>query len=293
MAVPRLPLAVPHLDVAHAALDEPAGDEHLPPLGVVAVAVADMLWLAGDVEGLPRLCLHAPGQLHRGQPGLELWVVVAGGQVPAVERRRQIELAALGIAVEEWVADILDEVLHLPLGGVDVGSLIRAGEKGVAPVLRALDRIPTRAHRHEAGEILIFRPQAVGHPRPDGGADEPAIAAIHEHQRRLVIGDIGVHRANDEEPVGMPGHRWKQIADLQPALAVATEGERRGERRTGATFGGKGAWDLLTGILLQRDFAIEGVEVARPSVGEEMDHGPGPRGEVRRPRRERAVDRLW
>ena len=54
VAVPRLPLAMPHLDVAHAALDEPAGDEHLPPLGVVTVAVADMLWLAGDVESLPR-----------------------------------------------------------------------------------------------------------------------------------------------------------------------------------------------------------------------------------------------
>ena len=218
--------------------------------------------------------------------------MVAGGQVPAVERRRQIELAALGIAVEEWVADVLDKLFHLPFGGVDIGSLVGAGKKGVAPVLRALDRIPSGAHRHEAGEILVFRSQAVGHPRPGGGADEPAITAIHEHQRRLVIGDVGVHRADDEEPVGMTGHRWEQIADLEATLAVATEGERRGERGTGAAFGGEGSRDLLTGILFQRHLAIEGVEVARAPVGEQMDDGPGPRGEVRRPRRERAVDPL-
>ena len=205
----------------------------------------------------------------------------AGGEVLAVERRRQIELPALGIAVEERVADILDEFLHLPLGGVDVGSLISAGEEGIAPVLGALDRIATRAHRHEAGEILVLCPQAVGHPRPGGGADEPAVTAIHEHQRRLMVGNVGVHRADDEEPVGMAGHRREQIADFEATLAMTPERERRGEGGAGAALGGEGAGDFLAGVLLERHFAIEGVEVARAAVGEQMDHGPGPRGEVR------------
>ena len=218
--------------------------------------------------------------------------MAAGGEVLAVERCRQIELPALGIAVEERVADVLDEFLHLPFGGVDVGSLIRAREKGIAPILRALDRIAARAHRHEAGEILVFRSQAVGHPRPGSGADKPTVTAVHEHERRLMVGHIGVHRADDEEPIGMAGHRREQVADLESTLAMATECERRGEGGTGAALRGEGAGDFLPGVLLERDLAIEGVEVARATVGEQMNHGPGPRGEMRRAGRERAVDRL-
>ena len=251
-----------------------------------------MLRLAGDVEGLPRLRLHPPGQLHRGQSRLELRVVGAGGEVLAVERRRQVELPALGIAVEERVADVLDELLHLPLGGIDVGPLVSPREKGIPPILRALDRIATRAHRHEAGEILVFRSQAVGHPSPRGGADKPTISAIHEHQRRLMVGDVGVHRADDEEPIGMAGHRWEQVADLEATLAMATECKRRGKGGPSPALGGEGAGHFLTGVLLERHFAIEGVEVARATVGEQMNHGPGPRGEVRGAGRERAVDRL-
>src|SRR5205823_8212100 len=59
MAIPGLTLAVPDLDEADAALNEPAGDEDLLGLRAGAVHIANMLRLLTHVEGVGRLHLHA------------------------------------------------------------------------------------------------------------------------------------------------------------------------------------------------------------------------------------------
>jgi hypothetical protein len=46
---------VPDLHEAHAALDQPPGDQDLPGLHAFAVAFQDVLRLAADVERLGRL----------------------------------------------------------------------------------------------------------------------------------------------------------------------------------------------------------------------------------------------
>jgi len=97
-----------------------------------------------------------------------------------------------------------------------------------------------------------------------------------------VVGHVGVHAPHHAEPVGVTGHRRKQLADLQAALAVAGEGEGGGERGAGSPFGLEAAGDLPAGIGLEGRLAVEGVEVAGAAVGEDMDHRPGSRGEVRR-----------
>jgi hypothetical protein len=53
------------LDEAHAALEQPAGDEHLPRLHAFAVHLADCLGLARDVECVGGVHLHAVGELKR------------------------------------------------------------------------------------------------------------------------------------------------------------------------------------------------------------------------------------
>src|SRR5205823_3284112 len=91
MAIPGLPLAVPDLDEAHAALDKPACDKDLPGLRAGAVDVADMLRLLSYVEGVGRFHLHAIGQLEGLNARVDLGVVGATLPVPFVELLEQIE----------------------------------------------------------------------------------------------------------------------------------------------------------------------------------------------------------
>ena len=63
------------------------------------------------------------------------------------------------------------------------------------------DRIAAGAHGDEAGQVLVLGPQAVGDPGPHAGPRQPAVAAVHQHQRRLVVGHVGVHRADDAHVV--------------------------------------------------------------------------------------------
>ena len=75
------------------------------------------------------------------------------------------------------------------------------------------------------------------------GPLQSAVAAVHQHQRRLVIGHVGVHRADDAEVVDvLLGRAREQLADLDAALA-RTSGTRTASpapRRSCARCGGWG-----------------------------------------------------
>ena len=75
VAVPRLAIAVPHLDEPHAPFDQPPGDQNLPGLIAGAIHVEDVLRLAADVERLGHFGLHPIGQLERLDPRVELRIV--------------------------------------------------------------------------------------------------------------------------------------------------------------------------------------------------------------------------
>ena len=85
----------------------------------------------------------------------------------------------------------------------------------------------------------------------------------------------------------MAGHVGKEVAYLQPALAVAGEGERRRQGGPGPPLGRQFVGDLPAGVLLERDLAVEGVEMARAAVGEDVDDRPGAGWKMRRTRRHR------
>ena len=287
VAVPRLPRAVPYLHVADAPLHEPPGDQHLPAVHVVAVAVEHVLRLARHVECVARLELHPPRELHRGQAGFELRIVRPPREVVAVEGGGEVELAALGVGSEQRMADVLDEFVDGVFLRVDVGALERARQKCAPPVFRALDRIAAGAHGDESGQILVLRAEPVGDPGAGRWPYQPRIAAVHQHQRWLVIRHVGAHRSHDEQPVGVPGHGREEVAHLEAALTVPREPEGGGQGGAGAAFGGKMRGDLAAGILLEQRLAVESIEVARAAVGEDVDHGARPRREMRRPGGER------
>ena len=162
--VPWLAFAVPELDEADPAFDEPAGDERLAAVDIVAVEVADVLGFAVEVEGVAGVELHAVGEFEGLDASFEAGVAGAAGLVFAVHFVKEVELDALFAHGEVFVADVFDEFVEVAVLGVYVGALEDAGEEAGLPVLAFLDGVSAWAHDDEAGEVLIEGAEAVGDP---------------------------------------------------------------------------------------------------------------------------------
>ena len=146
VAVPRLAVAVPDLDEAHALFEQPPRGEQLPALHVVAVQGSDSRRFARNRKDVGRLHLHAVGEFVGLDPRLQLGVVLA--------------------------------------------------------------------------------------PRRVAG-----VAAIHQHERRLVIGHVGVQGADYRDVVDARGDVREELADLDAALAVFLKREGRAKGRAGLALG--------------------------------------------------------
>ena len=160
--------------------------------------------------------------------------------------------------------------------GVDVGALVNTRQESALPVLRFLNRIAAGAHHHKSGHVLVVAAQAVGHPRAEAGTHLARLAAIHEQQRRLVIGHVGLHRANDTDVINAGGRLFEELADLDAALSVFFELEGGPPRGTGLALGVVVDGDLLAMPAIERGLGIEGVDVRGPSIGEDVDDALGP-----------------
>ena len=186
----------------------------------VAIAGEHVRRLAGKIEGLGRVGLHPPGEFHRPQPRLERGLSWTGLGMSPVESQREVETSALSLAAGSGVSEILDEFVGGAVLGVDGGGLEGGRKEGAPPVLRRLDRIAARTERYEAGKALVFGAETVGDPGAGARPHEPGIPAIHQHQRGLVVGHLGLHRPHDEQAIGMPRDVGEKIAHGQAALAV-------------------------------------------------------------------------
>ena len=171
---------------------------------------------------------------------------------------------------------------------VDVRPLVGARQKRRLPVLRFLNRIAAGAHGDETGQILIFAAQAVSDPRAETGPNLPGLAAVHKHERGLVVGHVGMHRANDGNVVDVPGNVGEYLADFDAALAMFLEAKRRRKRRPGAPLGAQIRHrQLPAGVAQQGRLRIEGVDVGRSAIHEEMNDALGLAGIMRRARGQR------
>src|SRR5262249_22785682 len=130
------------------------------------------------------------------------------------------------------------------------------------PVLRLLDGVTAGAHGDEARQVLVLAAQAVRDPRPQAWPDQPRFAAVHQHQRRLVVWYVGLHGADDSDGVDAGGHVWEQVADLDAALPILAELERRRQRRPGLPLGREvGLGQLLPRVLEQGWLGVKGIDV--------------------------------
>src|SRR4051812_43952922 len=90
-----------------------------------------------------------------------------------------------------------------------------------------------RADGNEAGQVLVFRTQAVRDPRSHAGADEGVAAGVQFQKRSAVPRVRAVHRANQAQVIDAAGDVWEQLADPGAPLAVLLELPGRAEEVAG------------------------------------------------------------
>ncbi len=292
MIVPGLACSVPELHESYAALEQTARYERLPRVNALAVHLFHALRLVGDVEGVGGFHLHAVGQLEGLDSRFDGAVVRVGALVGCIQPAQQVELRSLCAGGLVIVADVLDQFFDAGVLRVDVGALIDAGQETAAPVFGFLDRVAAGAHGDEAGEVLVFGAQAVGDPGADAGAGHLGVAAVHQHERRLVIRHLRLHRANDAQIVRVPRRLLKQAADLQAAVPVSLEFKRRRHRRPRFALGFQILHrQRLAVVAREHRLGVEGIDVGGTAVEEEVNDALGAGRKVGAARRER-VERV-
>ena len=142
------------------------------------------------------------------------------------------------------------------------------------------------AEHDVAGQVLVLGAEAVGEPRAERRTADLDVAGVHHQHRRLVVRDVGVHRADHADVVGARADVREELADLEAALAVALERERRLHQRAGLALGRDGAArQRLAVVLVEHRLRIEAVDLRQPAVHEQEDDVLGARGMVQARRR--------
>ncbi len=289
VGIPAGEVAGVELDEADPALDEAAGEEasgaEVGGDGVVeAVEAAGGGGLSGEVDGLGGGGLHPVGEFVRLDAGGEVGVVGAGFEVAGVEGADQVEHPALFGSGEGALGGA--EVEQGVVAGSDDGPLITRGKEAVAvgggTPFEAAGGV---GHDDEGGEVAVLGAQSVADPRAEAGPAHEDRAGVHLVDGLRVVDAVGPAGADDGEVVDASGGVGQKVGDGDAAVAVRAEGPLRAEQGVLADLaaGGDGAEALGEGITVQAlevGLGVEGFEVARAAVHEEIDDGIGLRGEV-------------
>src|SRR5712671_2437816 len=92
MTVPRLAGAVPKLNEAHAALEQPPRDQRLPAMNPRAIHLSNRFRLATDIKRIDRVHLHAERQLKGLNSGFESRITLPRVFMLFIEISQQIKL---------------------------------------------------------------------------------------------------------------------------------------------------------------------------------------------------------
>ena len=110
-------------------------------------------------------------------------------------------------------------------------ALIGRRQKSARPIHRAAARTARAGLQHdEAGQILRFAADAVGHPRTHARPAELRRAGVHEQFRGRVIENIRRAGMNDRDVVHDARGVRKQFRNPRAALAVLSEFSLRAEQ---------------------------------------------------------------
>ena len=120
------------------------------------------------------------------------------------------------------------------------------------------------------------------------GPRQPAVAAVHQHQRRLVVGHVGVHRADHADVVDHAAAVWANSSlTSMPLWPYFWNGTASAAPRRSCARCAGWARQRLAVVLVEQRLGVERVDVRRPAVHEQVDDPLGLAGEVRRLRGQR------
>ncbi len=197
------------------------------------------------------LGLHAEAELHRGDDGLEGFILGAERGMLAVHRLDEVELAALERGGQVIAGDIRDRGLgHVLAIDPERGARVDGGEESARIDLRFRG-----VEADEAGQVLVFGAEPVADPRAEAGALAEPVAGVELVEALGVVAGVGVHAVEEAELVGVLRGLGHQLGDPESALAML------GEIEDG------------TGMLLVSGlrFVIEGVELGGAAAHAEED----------------------
>ena len=256
------------LDEAHAALDEPTGDEALlrevAAGGIVeAVEVVRLPRLAREVERLGRGHLHAVRQLEALDAGLQGRIVAGRRPMAAVESGGERELGTLlGVGERRVAGEIRDRCA----GGVDARALEDSRQEARRPVRGVAlgQAAPLRVvHDDESGQVAVLAAEAVGHPGARARVAHPRDAGVDLEERRTVRGVRSVQALHEAELIHDLRHVGEEFTHPGTALPVLAERPRAPQQVAGLgelhTRLGLRKW--LAMVALQQRLVVEGVDL--------------------------------
>ena len=272
-----VPAFVEELHEAHAALDEPAGEQAVHGEAWLARLGAVQLERLGrflrHVHEFGRAGLHAVGHLEgidaRGDLGIadrrEMPLIKVLHEVERLPLHRLGDACGIG-QVEDWVA-----------GFAERHALVNRRQKAAAVERRAAAQTARRVEHDKARKVLRFAAQPVQRPRAEARPAELARTRLHQDLAGSVIERVGGHRLDDRDVVSHFRQVRKGFGNLSAGLAVSAELELAGE---------EGGVRLDEGVLLPFDdfrghrlaveflelrLVVEQVELRRRAAHEEVN----------------------
>ncbi len=207
--------------------------------------------------------------------------------MPAIQPFDEIQFPALLRRVLPIAVDVRNQLLRIEVLlalGHTVGhehALVHGGQERGVPERWPDDCRLLRTQHDESREVLVLRSEPVGKPRPHRRPAGLRVAGVHHEERRLVIRDVGDHRADHADLVGALADMRKQFAELRPALPIFLEAERRLHQDAGLALGHDlFARHRLPVVLVEHRLRVERVDLRHSAVHEQKDDLLGARLEV-------------
>ena len=270
----EVPAPVEEVHKAHAFFHQAAGEQAVVGeagfAGLGTVGLDHMFRLLRDVHDLGHAGLHAEGQLVLGDAG-DGFRMTKLGDLLLIEILQGIEgLAAHGAVHAGGVAHEEDGVAF----ATALHTLVHAGDEAAAPAALAAAGLGAAGDEgDEAGQILIFRAEAIGGPGTHGGAALTRVAGEEEQLRRGVIELVRVHGADHADLVGDGVEVGAGVAHPHAGLAIAGKGARGTHELGDAGREGKAAaFENGVGAVLAAAFDQLGLVVKEVQVGRRTGH---------------------
>ena len=218
-----IPAFVEKLHEAHAAFDQPAGEQAVHGKRRLArfraIHLQRLRRFLGNVHQLRRAGLHPIRHL-KGVDARGDLRIAHRVEMFLVQFLDQVERATL-----HFVGDAggIGEKQHRVARFAEGHALINRRQKSAAVKRAAAAEATGGIEHHEAGQILRLAAQSVERPRAKAGPAKLRRAGLHQHLARRVVEGIGGHGFHDGDVVHDFGQMRQRLGNLRAALARASQ----------------------------------------------------------------------